>query len=129
MRATCSPFPEVALIRNTNTEEVASVGGQGQCGSAVGISPGAGYRHTTIRNDTAQFEFNNSNQDTFNANLGYQRPALGRLSLYGNYTKGTYINRNVLGLPDVIPGIPNDGVESYSAGLQFERSIGTRASA
>lgn len=119
---------DIPLVRRTNTTEFRSYGVQGQCAGAVGISPSFGYQHAEIRNHTGVFEFNNSNQDTFDASIGYQRPTLGRLSIYGNYSKGEYPNRNVLGLPDVIPGIPHDGVTSYSAGARFERNIGSRVS-
>jgi hypothetical protein len=119
---------EDQLVRLSNTVEFKSVGVHGQCAKAIGISPSFGYTHSETRNHAAFYKFNDSNQDTFDASIGYSRPSLGRLSIYGNYSKGEYPNRNVLGLPDVIPGIPHDGVTSYSAGARFERSIGTRIS-
>jgi len=119
---------DVTQVRPGNTVEFRSYNVQGQCAGAVGISPSLGYTHSETRNQVSFFEFNDSNQDTIDASIGYQRPTLGRLSIYGNYSKGEYPNRNVLGLPNVIPGIPQDGVTSYSAGARFERSIGTRIS-
>jgi len=117
---------DISLVRRSNTVEYRSFGVRGQCAGTVGISPSIGYTHSETRNHTPIFEFNDSNQDSIDASIGYQRPALGRVSVYGNYSKGEYPNRNVLGLPDVIPGIPHDGVTSYSAGVRFERGIGTR---
>jgi hypothetical protein len=115
------------LIDENNTEETISYGGQAQCGGPIGISPSFGYRHTRVRNSSPFFIFNDSNQDAFNASLGYQRPTLGRISVYGNYSEGEYIRRNILGLPaGSIPGLPLDGVKNYSAGVRFERSIGSR---
>lgn len=119
---------DVPLVRDVNTVEYRSYGVQAQCAGLIGISPSVGYRHSETRNNTSLFGFNDSNQDTFDASIGYQRPTLGRLSIYGNYSKGEYPNRNVLGLPNTIPGIPQDGVTSYSAGMRFERSIGSRIS-
>ena len=117
-----------ALVRLGNTVEFRSVGVRGQCAGAIGISPSVGYTHSETRNSSPFYAFNDSNQDTVDASIGYQRPSLGRVSIYGNYSKGEYPNRNVLGLPATIPGIPTDGVTSYSAGARFERSIGTRLS-
>jgi hypothetical protein len=119
---------EDPLVRRSNTVEYRSFSAQGQCAGAVGISPSLGYTHSETRNSVSFYEFNDSNQDTIDASIGYQRPALGRLSIYGNYTTGEYPNRNVLGLPDIVPGIPHDGVTNYSAGARFERNIGTRVS-
>ena len=71
---------------------------------------------------------NDSNQDAFNGSIGYQRPSLGRIAIYGSYVEGEYLNRNIIGLPATIPGIPLDGVKSYSAGVRYERDIGSRIS-
>jgi hypothetical protein len=118
---------EGLLVRRVNTKEFRSFGAQAHCAGAIGIAPSAGYRHAETRS-SGPFKLNDSNQDTFDASIGYQRPSLGRISVYGTYSKGEYLHRNVLGLPDVIAGVPNDGVTSYSVGGRFERSIGTRIS-
>jgi hypothetical protein len=119
---------EGELIRRGNTREFRSIGAQAQCAGLVGISPSFGYNHAETRNSLEFFKLNDSNQDSFDLSIGYQRPALGRVSIYGTYSKGEYLHRNILGLPDVIPGVPHDGVKSYSAGARFERSIGSRIS-
>lgn len=119
---------EQQLVRRGNTKEFRSIGAQAQCAGVVGISPSVGYRHAETRNSLEFFQLNDSNQDSFDLSIGYQRPALGRVSVYGTYSKGEYLHRNILGLPGNIPGIPNDGVTSYSAGARFERSIGSRIS-
>ncbi|NNM77248.1 outer membrane beta-barrel protein [Sphingomonas sp. ID1715] len=114
------------LIRDINTQETLVFGGRAQCGGAIGITPAIGYQHSQIRNDSRFFKLNDSNSDSFDGSIGYSRPSLGRISLYGTYTTAKYLNRTVIGLPGPIPGIPTDGVESYSAGVRFERQIGTR---
>ncbi|GAO40118.1 hypothetical protein SCH01S_43_00190 [Sphingomonas changbaiensis NBRC 104936] len=119
---------EGTILTRANTTEYRSIGARGQCAGVVGISPSFGYTHSEVRNSAQFFQLNDSNQDTFDASIGYQRPSLGRLSIYGNYSQGTYLNRNVLGLPNVIAGIPSDGVKNYSAGARYERNIGTRLS-
>lgn len=120
-----SPVP---IADRTNTEERTSFGGDAICGGPIGLSPSIGYRHSQTRNGSDFFKLNDSNQDSFDASIGYQRPSLGRIAIYGSYTEGEYIRRNILGLPSTIPGIPLDGVTSYSAGARFERNVGSRIS-
>jgi hypothetical protein len=103
------------LVRR-NVEERFTVGAQASCGRASGVSATLGYRHTTIRNTAPIFKFNNLNQDGVDGSIGFQRPSLGRVALYGNYAEVEYLNRA-------------DAIRSYGAGLRFERSIGSRASA
>lgn len=122
-----------------NVEEQKTIGVQGQCGSAIGLSPSFGYQHSETRNSSRFFELNDSNQDSFDASIGYQRPSLGRIAIYGTYAEGEYLRRDIDGNSRTffpIIDLPNpffnpnalDGVKSYSAGLRFERNIGSRAS-
>lgn len=120
-----SPVP---VISRVNTEERKSIGVDASCAGSIGISPTFGYRHSETRNSSQFFKLNDSNQDSFEASIGYQRPSLGRIAVFGSYAEGEYIGRNVLGLPNIFPGIPADGVKSYSLGGRFERGIGSRAS-
>lgn len=115
-------------IRSINTQESRSFGARAQCGGAIGLTPSIGYQHSENRNASDFFAANDSNSDSFDASLGYSRPSLGRISIYGTYTTAEYPNRNIFSIPGNIPGAPKDGVESYSAGARFERSIGTRIS-
>lgn len=117
-----------AVVDRVNTQEFKSIGIDTSCAGAIGISPTLSYRHSETRNSTEFFKLNDSNQDSFDGSIGYQRPSLGRIAIYGTYSKGEYLNRNVLGLPNIFPGIPADGVTSYSLGGRFERDIGSRAS-
>jgi len=116
------------LIVRVNTEERINYGARAQCGGAIGLTPAIGYQHSSVRNSTPFFQLNDSNNDSFDGSLGYSRPSLGRIAVYGTYSKGEFLRRNVLGLPNTIPGVPLDGVESYSAGVRFERNLGTRIS-
>lgn len=121
---------------NKNVEERTSFGAQVQCGSAIGLTPTIGYRHSTTRNSTVYFEQNDSNQDVIDGSLGYSRPSLGRLSLFGSYSRGEYLGRDINGQPRrlLLTSTPNplfdptalDGIKSYSAGLRFERNIGSK---
>jgi hypothetical protein len=124
-----------------NVEERTSIGAQVQCGSTIGLTPALGYRHSTTRNSSPFFEPNDSNQDVIDGSIGYARPSLGRVALFGSYARGEYLGRDVNGnLRTLFPtaGDPSfrpnpafmsnalDGVTSYSAGVRFERNIGSR---
>ncbi|HEV2569880.1 outer membrane beta-barrel protein [Sphingomonas sp.] len=120
-----------------NVQESTSFGAQAQCGSATGISPSIGYRHISVRNSSAFLEGLDSDQDVIDGSIGYQRPSLGRIALYGSYAKAEYLGRDVNGnvrrLPiadfPINPAFDPDaldGVTNYSAGIRFERNIGSR---
>lgn len=99
-----------------NVEERVTVGGQAACSRTSGLSVTAGYRHTTFRNSVDVFRFNDLNQDGVDGSIGFQRPSLGRLAIYGNYGEVEYVLRG-------------ERIKSYGTGIQFERNIGSRASA
>ena len=114
-----------------NVEERKSIGGRVSCGGAIGLSPSLGYNHSEVRNSSDFFRPNDSNQDALDFSLGYQRPSLGRIALYGSYAEGEYLGRDIFGgLRGITPFDPDnlDGVKNYSAGVRFERSIGSRIS-
>ncbi len=105
-----------------NVEERTTYGAQASCARPSGLSLTAGYRHTSFRNSTLLFQQNDLDQDGFDGSIGFQRPSLGRIAIYGNVGEVKYLNRlDFLGRQDAI--------KSYGAGLQFERNIGSRASA
>lgn len=116
-----------SFARN-NTQTVRSVGARVDCSRAIGFSPGAGYTHTEVRNSVPLFELNDLDSDVWDASIGFARPSLGRVSLYGSYAKTRFLQRNRFGFP-AFGNEPLDGVTSYTAGARFERNIGTRASA
>jgi predicted porin len=118
-----SDFTDVfATLAVPNTDERRSIDVQASCGGAVGLTPSFGYRHDESRNSSDLFRPLNTNSDTFNASLGYQRPTFGVLSIYGTYTTSAFPERRFL----TPTGLVRDGVENYSAGISFERQIGRR---
>jgi hypothetical protein len=112
---------DIRLARR-NVQESATIGAQAACGRASGLSATLGYRHTTFRNSTELFQQNDLNQDAVDGSIGFQRPSLGRIALYGNYAEVEYLNRLL------IDG-SRDALKSYGAGIQFQRDIGSRVSA
>ncbi len=109
------------LLARRNVEERTTLGAQAACGRASGLSLTGGYQHVTYRNSAPIFKQNDLNQDLVNGSIGFQRPSLGRVAVYGNYGEVEYLNRfDLLGR--------SDAIRNYGAGLQFERNIGSRAS-
>lgn len=105
-----------------NVGERTTLGAQAACGRASGLSLTAGYRHSTFRNTAPLFQQNDLNQDAVDGSIGFQRPSLGRVAIYGNYAEVEYLNRfDFTG--------QRDAIKSYGTGIQFERNIGSRASA
>lgn len=114
----------LSLFAVPNTEERVTLGADARCGGAIGLQPGIGYRHQRVSNSNRTFLTNNSTSDTYSASLAYVRPSFGSLSLYGNYSRGRFDDR----VP-IAPGIPptlREGIDSYGAGLRYEREIGAR---
>ena len=118
--------PDPAFGRN-NTFVVRSVGGRVNCNRAIGFSPSVGYTRSEIRNSIPLFQLNDLDSDTYDASIGYARPSLGRVSIYGSYARTGFLRRNRFGFP-AFPGDALDGVEVYTAGGRFEREIGSRIS-
>lgn len=114
----------LATVAIPNATEQRTLDVQGRCAGTVGLTPSFGFTRTLVRNSSELFEPLDVNSTTYQVGLGYQRPSLGVVSLYGTYTDTSFVNRSFL-----VPGDPDpieDGVESYSAGISFERQIGTR---
>lgn len=120
-----------------NVVQRTGYGAQVQCGGAIGLSPSIGYQHAEIRNSSDLLELNDSNQDSINASIGYQRPSLGRVSIFGSYSKTEFPGRDANFNRRTLAPISNDpnpffdpraldGVTSYSTGIRFERDIGSR---
>lgn len=103
-----------------NTQETIGYGGNVDCGSAIGLQGSAGYRRIEVDNSSAIRQFSNFSSDTFDASIGYARPALGEISIFGTWSEGVYPNRVTL------PGLPQEEIESYTAGLRYSRNIGSR---
>lgn len=107
-----------------NVENRLSFGANVLCGNDLGIRPGFEYSHESVTNGSDLREFSNHRSDTYTARIGYSRPSLGFISIYGSITDGTYPNRPSLGV-----GLPaNDEIRTYSGGLSYSREIGTRLS-
>ncbi|MBA3896962.1 MAG: outer membrane beta-barrel protein [Sphingomonadaceae bacterium] len=106
---------------DNNREERRSFGIDAGCGGAIGLRPSIGFRREEVRNSSFFRRISNDNTDTYTTQLGYSRPALGTVSIYGSFSDGEYPNRRTATFVD--------GVRIFSGGLQYERAVGTRLTA
>lgn len=113
----------VSVEQIDNTETHRAIGATASCGGPLGLTAGANYRHENVTNSLSLLKILNYNSDSIGANIGYTRPTFGTLLLYGNYNKVSYPNRlYIIGGTDIVA----DGAEIFSAGVSFERNIGSR---
>lgn len=113
----------VSVDQIDNTETHRAIGTTVSCGGPLGLTYGGNYRHENVTNSLSLLKILNYNSDSFGANIGYTRPTFGTILLYGNYNKLSYPNRlYIIGGSDIVA----DGAKIYSAGVSFERNIGSR---
>ncbi len=107
-----------------NTETIASGSADISCATAGGLAATLGYRRTSATNSAPLRQINEYESDSVTGSIGFSRPRLGTLSLYGSYGTTRYPNRVPLNpLPD---GHQGDGIQVYGAGVRYAREIGTR---
>lgn len=105
----------------TNVEKIGGVSGEISCQTAGGLTPSLSAGRTRAKNSSIVRQISEYVSDTATASIGYSRPQLGTISLYGTIAKSRYPSRRAL-----LPGLPADGANVYSAGIGYERQIGTR---
>ncbi len=102
-----------------NTQEVRDYGADIGCGAGIGFRPSIAIHRTEIRNSTPIRKLSDADTTSLTGQIGYNSPAIGTVSIFGRYSDSDYVNRPT-------PSGETDGTRVYSAGLQLERSIGTR---
>ncbi|MET0308811.1 MAG: outer membrane beta-barrel protein [Sphingomonas sp.] len=102
-----------------NTQETRMVSADIGCGSGIGFRPSVAVSRSEVRNDSALRKFSDADTNSVTGQLGYSAPALGTVSVFGRYSDSKYVNRPT-------PNGDEDGVKTYSAGVQIERDLGTR---
>lgn len=103
-----------------NTEERRNYTADIGCGGQIGLRPSIGVSRSEVRNSTTLRKFADSNTNSVTGQLGLASPAIGTVSIFGRYSDSSYINRAT---PN---GVGQDGLKSYAAGVQLERTVGTR---
>lgn len=108
-------FSTTGRGRNLETFWSPSVGIS--CGSAGGISSSLGYTHDDVQNSDPFRKFGDYHADTYDAQIGLNRPAIGNVGIYTNYRRGVYDNR-------FLANGRNELVKSYAVGLRVDRQFG-----
>jgi hypothetical protein len=103
--------------RGANREIIWSPNVGVSCGAPGGLSSSLSYTHDDVQNSDPFRKFGDYHANTYNAQIGLNRPALGNVGIYTNYRHGIYDNR-LIG-----PG-RNEGVKSYAAGIRVDRQFG-----
>jgi len=123
-----TPLSELALGVIHNIEETASVGFDARCGRQSGLTPTVSVQENWL-NNTSKIQSVIDNQTTsVDAGIGYTRPTVGTLSLFGDYSSATYPNRRFLVMGVSAPDILIYGYNVYGGGIRFERPVGGRIS-
>lgn len=103
--------------RGANRETVWSPNVGISCGGAGGISSSLSYSHDDVENSDPFRKFGDYHADTYNAQIGLNRPVIGNVGIYTNYRHGIYDNR-------VLADGRNEAVKSYAAGIRVDRQFG-----
>jgi hypothetical protein len=114
-----SDFVNGVSLENAETRIRAGVGVL--CGDEIGIRPGAEYQFENVTNSSTIREIGDYRRHSFTGRIGYSRPALGYVSIYGRLEEGSYPNR-----PSIFPN--DDKIRTLSGGIAYSREIGTRLS-
>lgn len=103
--------------RGRNRETIWSPSVGISCGSVGGISSSLNYSHDDIENSDPFRTLGNYHADTYNAQIGLNRPAIGNVGIYTNYRHGVYDNR-------FLTDGRNETINSYAVGLRVDREFG-----
>jgi hypothetical protein len=87
------------------------------CGAPGGLSSSLSYSHDDVENSDPFRSYGDYHADTYNAQIGLNRPAIGNVGIYTNYRHGIYDHRFLA------PG-RNEAVKSYAAGIRIDRQFG-----
>lgn len=101
-----------------NAESRIRVGSGILCGNGIGIRPGIEYTYESVSNSSDVRSISDFHRHTVTGRLGYSRPSLGLIALYGTLQQGKYPNRPA--------GSADDEVKTYSVGISYNRELGTR---
>jgi hypothetical protein len=112
------PFQERNLL------QVEEIGGSASCGRGIGLGPSVSASEVWTQNSSPVQRYVDAQTFSGSAGLTYQRPVLGSVRLFGAYSHTDYPNRRgLIGFPGAAI---STGYETYSTGVSYTRSIGTR---
>ena len=127
---TQSNLEEISALVVNNANDTENVAFAANCGRATGLTPTVSVQETWLTNSAAIERFVNNRSLAVEAGLGYARPTLGVISLFGSYSTATYPERRFLVPgPGGLPTILTYGYDLYAGGVRFVRPVGARISA
>ncbi len=106
----------------SNVQDTENVAFNATCGRRVGLQPFIGVNEQWADNSAAVLTASNRQTTGVTGGLGYARPALGTIQLFGQYSSTTFPDSDV-----VIVGVPrHDGYDLTSGGISFDHHVGAR---
>ena len=111
-------------IQEQNVLEVKQIAVNASCGTAAGLAPNVSVSETWTSNSSVIEQFTNSKTFSVSGGIGYRRPVLGSISLFGSYSHTDYPDRS--GALSLAVGSLADAFETVSGGVTYTRSIGSR---
>lgn len=94
------------------------------CSRGIGFSPTASVSQEWNENSSPQGLLTDSETLTGEVGIAYNRPTLGRVSLFARQSETRY-DDNALAAP---PGAADGGYDTQSYGVRYEREVGPRLS-
>lgn len=109
------------LVNIPNTQTTTSFGASATCGGISGFTPMASYRYAKSINEDPQRAFSDLTSNSYSVSLGYARPTLGVISLFGTLADNDYPNQTIFGL--------TRSVKITNLGVKYSRSLTSQFSA
>ncbi len=106
-----------------NTQTTRSFGASASCGGISGFTPTASYRYAKSTNDEVTRMISDLTSNSYSVSLGYARPTLGVVSLFGTLSSNDYPNQ-----PIFLTGATRS-VKITNLGVKYSRSLTSQFSA
>jgi hypothetical protein len=104
------------LVNNVENHETVSV--QGDCSQLVGLAPEASFSDGWVQNSADVRKSVNRNVISAEGGIGYTRPTLGEITIFGQYEDAKFPNL-------VIAGV-HDAYTAKIGGIRYTRKLGAR---
>ncbi len=113
---------DLNTVAVANVEDHESIALGAVCGRALGLAPTIQVAESWEQNSAPARQLVDDRSFTATAGLAYRRPALGSLTLFGEFVDTTYPNELVVQGNALRTG----GYQVYAAGVKFDRHLGAR---
>ncbi|MGL4540948.1 MAG: hypothetical protein ACRCUI_00385 [Polymorphobacter sp.] len=113
-----------SLVNLPNTQTSTSYGASATCGGLSGFTPSVSYRHSSASNGDPLRVVNDLTTDSYSVSVGYARPTLGVISLFGSLANSRYPNQTIVVGQQTL----TRGVDVTNFGASYQRTFGTTLS-